>query len=276
MKFVLKIILLLVFFCTNTYSQSKWQRAESVEVPLQLFHSTEVFDLPTTETLQKGDIYFSIGHKFTTPVSEGIDELFGFDGSVVMRIALGYAFTDDFLVKIGRSNHFGNYDLDFKYKLFNYKNSVLPLSIAIRGGIAYNSKAAPEPAEDSRLFQYFGNLIINTMLWEKLGVGIVPSALFNSNIYYPENINSFLLGAYLQYFHSSRLSVFAEAYPTLNGWRKGYDAYNLGVEINTGGHFFKFILGNNIYTNPASFMAGSLNKFESGDLHIGFVITRNL
>lgn len=273
-----KIILLMIFAfsLSSIYSQSKWKRQETVEPPLQLFHSTEVFDLPTTETLQKGDIYFGMNHKFTTPISEGFSELFGFDGGVIMRLALGYAITDDLLVRLGRSNHQGNYDIDVKYRAFSFKNEKFPFSIALRAGAAYNSKAAPEPSEDSRLFQYYGNIIFNTLLWKKLGVGIVPSMLINSNIYYPENINSIVLGTYIQYFQSSRLSYFIEAYPTLNGWRKGYDGYNLGVEINTGGHFFKFLVGNNFYTNTAGYMTGALNSFESGDLHLAFMITRNL
>jgi len=243
---------------------------------MQLFQSTDVFDLPTAETLQKGDIYFSLTHKFVTPVSEGVNELFGFDGSVVMRIALGYAFTDDLLMKLGRSNYQGNYDLSFKYKTLEIKSDDFPIIVTLNAGISYNSKSSPEPEQTSKLYQYYGNLIINSMIYDKIGIGLLPSILVNSNPYYPENINSIVLGAYLQYSFSNSLSVFAEAYPTLNGWRHNYDGYNLGVDLNTGGHFFKFVIGNNIYTNPNGVMTGAADKFESGDLHIGFMIIRNL
>lgn len=163
---------LFTFICilisVQTYAQSGWTRKETKEPPLQLFSSTEVFDLPTAETLQKGDIYFLISHKFTTPVSEGINELFGFDGPVIMRLSLGYAISDDMLVKLGRSNHLGNYDLNLKYKALEIKNENAPILVALNVGMAYNSKANPEPINNNRLFQYFGSVIFNTLIDKKL------------------------------------------------------------------------------------------------------------
>lgn len=276
MRIIITLLLILASSFT-ALSQSSWQRQEEiVKPPLQLFHSTEVFDLPTAETLQKGDYYFGISHKFTTPVTEGISELYGFDGSVIMRISLGYAITDDLLVKLGRSNHLGNIDLNLKYRILEIEHDIFPTVIAINTGIAYNAKAKPEPEDKSKMLQYFGHIIINTRIAEKLGIGIAPAMLINSNMYYPENINTFTLGAYIQYYFNKRWSIFAETTPTINGWRKDYDTYNLGLELNTGGHFFKVIFGNNVFTNTSTIMYGAPTKFESGDLHFGFMISRNL
>ena len=119
----------------------RWKSSEPVQLDLSLFHSTEVVNLPTAETLQKGDFNFEISHRFNTPISAGWGELYGFDGSVSMRLALGYAITDHLLFTLGRSNIDGNIDYRFKYKAFQIRNDVLPTLVSVRIGGAYNGKA---------------------------------------------------------------------------------------------------------------------------------------
>lgn len=89
----MKIIIFTIYFFSvvTVLSQPSWQRSEPIDLPLQLFRSPDALNLPTTETLQKGDIYFHISHKFLIPVSEGFDELFGFDGGIFMRLASAMA-----------------------------------------------------------------------------------------------------------------------------------------------------------------------------------------
>jgi hypothetical protein len=276
MKLKIYVIITLFSLAVSAFSQTTWKRKDVVEPPLQLFNSTDVFNLPTAETLQKGDYYFSIAHKFSTPISEGVHQLFGFDGSAIMRIALGYAITDNLLIKLGRSNLYGNYDLSLKYKTLELRNETLPTLVTLLGGIVYNTKALPEPEDKSRLWQFYGHIVINSKIGESIGIGLVPSMLINSRIDIPENYNSFTMGAYIQYFMSKNWSIFVEANPTYNGWRKNYDSYNFVLELVTGGHFFKLVLGNNQYLNTENFMAGATDSFESGKLHIGFLISRNL
>lgn len=267
-------ILLLVFLPVLLFSQgSKWQRSAPTEVPLQLFNSTKAFALPTAETQSAGDFYFNITHRFVLPVSEGIGEVWGVDGSVIMRIALGYTITDDLMAVIGRSNREGNIDLQLKYKVYTNDNDVAPFSIALMGAGAYNGKP-PENIDDE--FQFYGFAIFNTMLFDKLGIGLTPGFLYNSYINCDCNENSVTMGAYAQYYFDDMWSVGVEANPTLTGWRRYYDSYTLGVEIETGGHFFKISLGNNIMSNLSQYMAGAADAFDSGDLHLGFQIQRTL
>jgi len=257
------------------FSQS-WQREEPTEAPMQLFSSVESLSLPTTETLNSGDIYFHISHKFIVPVSEGINELFGFDGSVNMRLALGYAPIENLFLQLGRTNYEGNYDLQVKYRFLENNNESLPFALGLNAGVAYNSKKVNEPSDKSRLWQFYGNLIANAFIGKNFGIGLVPSYLYNANCQCVDPQSSFTLGIYTQYHFDERWSIIAEANPTLNGWRNYYDSYALGVEIETAGHFFKLQLSNNIFINQTQFLGGAANSFESGDLHIGFVIQRVL
>jgi hypothetical protein len=269
------IVIFLLISLNEVFSQSKWTRSEPIEQPVSIFRSVEAINLPTTETLRHGNIYFHISHKFLIPVSEGIDELFGFDGGVFMRLALGYGITDDIFLSLGRTNHNGNIDLQLKGSIFETNEFGFPVSLAINGGAAYNSKYPDEPEDGFRLWQFYGNLIANTK-FGNLGLGLVPSYLYNASIPCTECQSSITLGLYAQYFFNERWSIIAEANPTLNGWRQYYDSYSLGAEIETAGHFFKVSVSNNVYTNMSQFLSGATSAFDKGDVHISFIITRVL
>jgi hypothetical protein len=275
MKKLILLFIIVSFGFQSVYSQTKWKRSEPTTEPVNVFRSVEAIGLPTTETLKQGDIYFHISHKFLIPASEGFNELFGFDGGIFMRLALGYGLTDDLFLMLGRSNKDGNLDLQLKGKIFETNDLGFPLTIAANGGVGYNSKFANELEDKSRLWQYFGNVIINSRFGD-FGVGVVPSFLYNSYIPCKDCQTSTTLGMYAQYFFNERWSVIAEANPTLNGWRQYYDTYSIGAEIETAGHFFKLSLSNNVYTNMSQFLGGASSAFDKGDLHICFLITRVL
>jgi hypothetical protein len=222
---------------------------------------------------------FYIGRVTTSLIivlSIGWGELWGFDGGVTMRIGLGYAFTDKFLVTVGRSNQGGNIDLALKYKAFQIQHDLFPTLISINAAGVYNGKPVNEVVNSSRKYQFYVQFIANTLYKKKLGVGIVPSYLYNSHIYCQDIQYSLTLGAYVQYYVMDSWSVVIEFNPTLRGWRKTYDSFALGVEIETGGHFFKFLIGNNTAINLSQYLAGAGSSFNSGDWHLGFNITRLL
>jgi len=271
---LLFIISLFLFFNISAAQERKvrWKSSEPVKLDLSLFHSTDVANLPTAETLQKGDFHFEISHRFNTPVSAGIGELYGFDGSVTMRIALGYAISNRMVVTFGRSNRDGNIDFRLKYKAFQIENDLFPALIAVRLGAAHNGKA--NNLESSRKNQFYGQFIVNTLYDHKFGFGLVPSYLYNSHIYCKDNQYSFTLGFYGQYYVSDQWNLFVEYNPTVTGWRNQYNSIAAGIEMETGGHFFKVHFGNNTALNPSQFLAGAIHRIDSDDWHIGFNITR--
>lgn len=276
-KQILSIVLLAIVANASLIAQSSsWKReAEETVNKLSLFKSTETLNLPTAETLWKGDWFFHISHRFTLPISEGVGEVWGIDGSVIMRIAVGYAFTDDFMVTLGRSNAQGNIDLRLKHRVFQTDNNIFPTVVSVLAAGAYNGKIEQELDDESRLWQGYGFAVLNTNpLKSDLFLGVTPGFLYNANPTCNEMHNSWVLGMYAQYYFLDMWSFIVEAMPTLDGWRDGHDSYTFGVELETGGHFFKLSLGNSYYANMTQFMAGAENKFTNGDLHIGFQILR--
>ncbi len=273
-SFYLFIVLL---FQKHLLGQISWERSgESSILPLQLFHSTHSIILPTTETLQKGDLEFEVSHRFLPTISDGSKELYGFDGPANIKLGLSYGITDDLLAGITRSNVNDNLELIIKYRLFGYENEAFPFVIGVRGAAVWNTDPVGRKADDNRNFQYYGQLVINTMIDKKLGIGFVPSYLYNSNIYCACKKTSFTFGTNIQYYISPSFSLLGEWNPTGSGFRNRYDSISFGFELETGGHFFKIIVTNNSNLNTSQYLGGSDLDIASKNLRLGFNITRLL
>lgn len=254
-----------------------WQKSEETESEqLHLFHSTHSINLPTSETNQQGDIEFEISHRFIPRISDGIDALYGFDGPVNIKLSLGYAITDYLIATIARSNVDDNLLFKTKYQFFQFDNVIFPIQIALEGGAAWNTDPIGRSSDDNKNFQYYGQLIFNSLIEQKLGIGLVPTYSYNSHIYCPEKQYSFTLGAYMQYYLTDLWSVLAEWNPTVTGFRDKYNSLSFGFELETGGHFFKIIFTNNTKLNPTQFTTGADLPISLKNMRIGFNITRLL
>ncbi len=273
MKKTIVVLLLLVLNIGISQAQVRWKKKKIEKTgEVLLFHSTQVVNLPTTEVLNKGEFQFEISHRFLPPLDA--DKAFlGLDGPAYMRLALGYVPLKNLAVTLGRSNNQDNYDLRIKYKFLQLAGTTLPLTAAVRLGGAWNTEVIDRDANDSKNFQYYGQLVVNTLLYKKLGLGVVPSYLYNSHIYCEKSQYSFTLGSYLQFYLSPMLSLLVETNNTISGWRNQYDSYAFGIELETGGHFFKIFLTNAAALNPSQFLAGADLKNQ---WRLGFNITRVL
>lgn len=271
------LILFLIFSNNFIAQQNKisWKKSAEPEITkMHLFHSTHAINLPTTETHQKGDLEFGISHRFLPTIGDGINALYGFDGPANIQFSLGYAVSDNIIATIARTNVDDNLLLKGKYQFFQFDNSSLPFQLAFEGGFAWNTEPIGRAASDNMNFQYYGQLIFNTLIEKKLGLGLVPSYLYNSHIYCPEKEYSFTLGTYIQYYFSSLMSILGEWNPTVSGFRNKYNSLSFGVELETGGHFFKIILSNNATLNPTQFLSGADLPITTKNWRIGFNITR--
>lgn len=275
---VIPMLIIGMFASLNAQDkQIRWQRTQaSTEPELQLFHSTQSVNLPTAETLQKGDFEFEISHRFIPTINEGSDVLYGLDGPVNMRLALGYAINNRMIITLGRSNVKDNTDLHYKYKFLQIRGEKVPVLVAGRVGAAWNTEVDGRDKGDTDNFQYYGQLIINTLLNKKLGIGVVPSYLYNSHIYCEDTQDTFSLGLNGQFYVSSLWSLLAEWSPTVTGWRSSHNPVAFGIELETGGHFFKIILTNSYLLNPSQFLTGADIDFNDAEWRIGFNITRLL
>jgi hypothetical protein len=55
-----------------------------------------------------------------------------------------------------------------------------------------------------------------------------------------------------------------------------HDSGTFGIELETGGHFFKVLLTNQARMNPTQFLGGTPFNFEADQWRVAFNITRLL
>ncbi len=256
-----------------------WKRASPpTQPPLRLFHSTQAISLPTAETLGRNVLQFEISHRFYPRFSDGFDYLYGLDGPALMRLGLGFSPTDRLVITLARSNFGGNVDLQGKYELLRLRSTPLPLKAAVQAGGAWNTqKQADRARGDSRNFQCYIQGIVNTMIGKRVALGVVPSYLHNSSVNTEKKENLFAVGLHGQVYLNQVLSVIAEWTPQVSGTEvMRHRPASFGLELETGGHFFKLVATNSVYLNPAQYLAGTENVFGARELRFGFLITRLL
>ena len=256
-----------------------WKRSSPPVVPpLRLFHSTQAISLPTAETLGKNVLQFEISHRFYPRFSDGFDVLYGLDGPVLMRLGLGYAPTDRLVITLARSNFAGNVDLQGKYEILRLRSSSIPFKAALQAGGAWNTqKRFGRARGDSRNFQYYAQAILNAMIQKRLAFGAVPSYLHNSNIDLDKSEDLVAVGLHAQFYLSRGFSVMTEWTPMVSGTAAfPHRPVAFGVELETGGHFFKIVATNSVYLNLAQYLSGTENVFGARELRLGFLITRLL
>ncbi|MHB1193560.1 MAG: DUF5777 family beta-barrel protein [Longimicrobiales bacterium] len=253
-----------------------WQRQEPSLPPISVFHSTQSANLPTAETLGRGEWLFEISHRFQPAVSGGADVLWGLDGPVVNRLALAYGVSDRGMVGLVRSNLSDNVELGAKVRLAEGGRQAVPFTVAAAAGVAWNTELPDVDGFRDNETQAYAQLIVNALPADRLAVGIVPTLLHNPRVGDAGAPSVFVLGLNGQLYVTDQMSFLAEW--AIAGEREGleHDAGSFGIELETGGHFFKLLLGNSTRMNLTQFLAGTPHAFAPDGWRLGFNVTRLL
>jgi len=277
---LLAAIALAVFVPSLVYAQDspvRWERRNPPATPpITVFHSTQAANLATAETMRKGEWLVEISHRFLPPVSDGSSALWGLDGPVFNRLGLAYAVTDRVMVGVLRSNLTDNLELDAKARLFEGGRDAVPFMVGVMGGWAWNTEVPDSPEYDSNEGQAYAQLIVDALVGKRLALGVVPTYLYNPRIEDESATSAFVLGLNGQVYLSPMVSflgewVVSESRPGLE-----HDAGTFGIELETGGHFFKLVLTNTARMNPTQHLGGTPYAFSAHELRLGFNITRIL
>lgn len=169
-----------------------------------------------------------------------------------------------------------NWDLRAKLKVFEHGDGSLPLKAAVQGGVSWSSDVPDRDSGDPGNFQYYGQLVLNTLVAERLAVGVVPSYVYNVLLDRIDPVQDLFWGFYGQLFLTDIFSINAEWALGENGAELDHDAGSFGIELETGGHFFKVFLTNSVRLNPTQFLVGTDFAFEPDEWRLGFAITRLL
>jgi hypothetical protein len=111
---------------------------------------------------------------------------------------------------------------------------------------------------------------------KKLAVGVVTSYLNNVRIADNETLNELTVGLNAQLYLARMFSVFTEWNASKSYEGLEHDALSFGLEIETGGHFFKLMATNSDRPNPTQFLGGTPTAFTPKEWRFGFNLTRIL
>ncbi len=253
------------------------RRQPPVELPVTVFHSTQAANLPTAETLRRGEWLFEISHRFHPAVSEGADALWGFDGPAINRLGLSWAATDRLMLGVLRSSLADNLELNAKIRLWETRRGEVSWMVGAMGGAAWNTDAptALNGVEENE-FQGYVQAMVNVAFGKRVALGLVPTLLRNPDIEAPSAETVLVVGGHGQIYLSDQVSLLAEWIKSRRRPGLEYDSGTFGIELETGGHFFKIVLTNQERMNPTQFLGGTPYEFRPGEWRVGFNITRLL
>lgn len=281
------LFILLIFMLPNngisqTLDDILKQESLSEETTVSgTFNGTRIMNGQSIETRQKGVLEFIIQHRFGR-INSGWYELFGLDQSNI-RFGLEYSVTNDLAIALGRSSFEKTFDGYVKYKILKQTTGVKskPISLAFFGSATEKILRDYEP-DDKPTFEdrlaYTSQLLIARKFSPSFSFQFTPTYIhFNTVPTHNDPNDIFALGFGARIKVSKRISVNGEYYYNINPF-ESIDTKNslaVGVDIETGGHVFQIILTNSRSMLEKGFIAETTGDFFSGDIHLGFNISRD-
>lgn len=288
-----KIILLflcspcVVFAQDDLLGELEKDSKQGAEYVFATFKGTRLGNGHTIETKNAGSLEFIFQHRFGL-INGGAYEMFGLDQAYV-RLGLDYGITDRLSVSIARNSTDKTMDGFLKYKVLRQSTGEknFPVSMTALGGIAY--KLSPEKNSDvSTEFEnvdrisYTGQLLIARKFSTNVSFQLMPTIVHKNSVETYEENDQFALGVGGRIKLTKSLALTTEYYHNFNAPnndllledQKQFDAFSLGIDIETGGHVFQLLLTNAIGLTERAFITETRDDFFAGDIHFGFNVTR--
>jgi hypothetical protein len=260
---------------------------QEVDYAFATFKGTRLGNGHTVETKNAGSLEFIFQHRFGA-VSGGAYELFGLDQADV-RLGLDYGITDNLSVSISRNSVDKTMDGYIKYKALRQSSGAknFPVTITALAGMAY--KLSPEDFEEGSGLEnkdrlsYTGQLLIARKFSTIFSFQLMPTFIHKNLVEYNEENDQFALGfggrikltksvaLTGEYYHNFNLPDNDTAY---DSFYMRYNSLTFGIDIETGGHVFQLLMTNAIGLTERAFITETRDDFFSGDIHLGFNVTR--
>lgn len=248
------------------------------------FYGWKVLNLPTSRTLDAGNLLFLISHRFNPKISDGYDSFYGLDGSGIIYISLGYAFTDNFLVALGRSNSSDDVELQARYGIMKQGGPKdLPIGISVQASLNFVTQEYAEIDSFAKeRFKPTLQVSFTRQLGDNIGLAFVPGILLNPDETLDDEDPLITMGLGGRWRFTRTLSIVGEWVPIVSGYTRTlifgndirFDSWGGGLEIATAGHVFQIVLTNSVgLTSDQYLRGGDLDVFEDGP-RLGFNIFR--
>ncbi len=243
------------------------------------FKSTRVIMAHSTEMMAGGVLDFRILHRFGR-VNLGFYEMFGLDQASI-RLGLDYALSDRFTIGIGRSNIRKESDGFLKTRLLWQTTGArsFPFALTLVNGMTIDGLKWQNPEQKnyftSRL-GYYHQLIIARKFNETFTFQLAPTVVHRNLVQLSTQKNDVgALGIGGRIKITSRIALMLDYFYVPD---RGSDDFisplSIGFDIETGGHVFQLHFTNALGMNERAFIIDTTGKWDKGDIHFGFNISR--
>ncbi len=267
------------------------------------FKGTKIINMQSTETVKKGTMDFSVGHRFGSMGKEsggGGHQLYGFDNSADIRIGFDFGITNNLTLGIARNKMSEMIDGLVKYRILTQTtDNHMPISLAVYADMAYTPQEASQfysgmvadstfHQNDIHRFSYCTQLLIARKFGWRFSMQLTPTyqhrnfvlASINADNQAVETNDLISFGAGFRFMITKRFGIIGDYYYTLSDFRTNNEAnpfYNplaLGVEIETGGHVFHLNFTNAAGIIENNYIPNTKDSWLKGGYKFGFNISR--
>lgn len=244
------------------------------------FKATRVITGQSMEQVAAGVLDFRILHRFGR-LNEGAYGAYGLDQATI-RFGLDYGISNRIMIGVGRSSNRKELDGFIKYRMIwqgKGKGSI-PFSVILISGVTKDGLKWADPDRDnyytSRL-SYYHQMLIGRKFSDAFSLQLMPTVLHRNLVPTTEdNHDIYSLGIGTRLKLTRRIAINAEYFYNLPNQlgASNTDALSLGFDIETGGHVFQLHFTNALGMNERALIADTDGKWDKGDIHFGFNISR--
>ncbi len=286
----MKPIVILVLFLTSlpftNFAQddllSLLEEGEETEAEFALatFKGSRLINGHTVMTRRGGTLEFLIAHRFGR-INSGAYELFGLDNANV-RFGVDYGLSDNVTVGLGRNSFEKTYDAFAKVALLRQQTGKQDIPVSVTGFFSVAAKTLRSTSPEVELsfsdrLSYTYQVLVARKFNDALSLQLMPTYIHYNLVERPEQDNDLLsvgIGGRMKV--SKRMSINMEYYARFGDQEQDdlHDALAIGIDLETGGHVFQFQFTNSRAMIEKGFIRETTGDFFSGDIHLGFNITR--
>ncbi|MGK7370231.1 MAG: DUF5777 family beta-barrel protein [Candidatus Halalkalibacterium sp. M3_1C_030] len=249
------------------------------------FDGWSLINIPTNRMVEQGKWLFLIGHRFLPKLSSGYSNLYGIDGPANILLSMGYAFSDNTLLNMGRSRVEGNVNLQLKHRVLRQTLSEsMPVGVTAQGTVNWLSTAVTDNRFQGKLLKYTGQVSITREVIDGVGITVTPGILFNPDIERTGESPLVTVGLGGRWRVHRNISIIGEWNAIVAGYTltstfgnpNRFDSWGTGLEIAVGGHVFQVFLTNSLGTTTDQYLRGGDLDIRNESLRLGFNIYRVL
>ncbi|NBC16161.1 MAG: hypothetical protein GVY18_02465 [Bacteroidetes bacterium] len=232
--------------------------------------------------LPQQNLNFTIMHSFGI-ATDGVETLFGLDGSANIRFGLDYGVTDWLSLGIGRSRFDKLYDGRVKARLLQQrKDNRIPVTLSLKGDVGIVTTENGFDVQDR--LNYLGAVLIARKFNDRLSLQVTPMFSHFNTVFISRDLDGEIIteendhlavGLGGRYAFNDRWAILAEYIPVFGDRTDGTEnAVAVGVNIETGGHVFQLFLTTSQWMTEQHTIARNTDDFFAGDFRFGFNVNR--